>query len=137
MRQVNYMGVHRGTPRETDLQEAELAYASRLPWVQDLLEEIIAEVRKGENGPEKQPARLLVYGCEISDSTFPELVESSGANIVIDDLGMGTRSYWEDVPVTADPLEGLAVGFEHIAQCFEGIALAIEGLVNDADAPKA
>ncbi len=75
---------------------------------QDLLKEIIAEVRKGDGGPQKQPARLLVYGCEISDTTFPELVETSGANIVIDDLGMGTRSYWEDVPMTDDPLEGLA-----------------------------
>ncbi|MDD5093934.1 MAG: 2-hydroxyacyl-CoA dehydratase family protein [Dehalococcoidia bacterium] len=76
--------------------------------VNKLLKEIIAEVKKGHNGPKKQPARLLVYGCEISDATFPELVEKSGANIVIDDLGMGTRSYWDDVPVTSDPLEGLA-----------------------------
>ncbi|MFA4836273.1 MAG: 2-hydroxyacyl-CoA dehydratase family protein [Dehalococcoidia bacterium] len=74
----------------------------------ELLKEIIKEVKERRDGPKKQPVRLLVYGCEISDSAFPELVEKSGANIVIDDLGMGTRSYWEDVAVTDDLLEGLA-----------------------------
>lgn len=50
----------------------------------------------------------MVYGCEIDDIAFMKLVEDSGANIVIDDLCIGTRYYWDDVSTTGDPVKNLA-----------------------------
>ncbi|MDD5094587.1 MAG: 2-hydroxyacyl-CoA dehydratase family protein [Dehalococcoidia bacterium] len=74
----------------------------------DLIKDVIKEVKAGAKGPGKAGARLMIYGCEIDDAAFMNLVEGSGANVVADDLCIGTRFFWEDVPVTADPLDGLA-----------------------------
>jgi benzoyl-CoA reductase subunit C len=52
--------------------------------------------------------RLFIWGSEIDDEAFIGLVEESGAAVVMDDLCTGTRFFWEDVPETDDPLEGLA-----------------------------
>ena len=52
----------------------------------EVLRSIIEEVSARKDGPEKRAARLLVYGCEIDDFAFIDLVEASGASVVIDDL---------------------------------------------------
>jgi len=74
----------------------------------EMLRSIIEEVSTRKDGPQKKAARLLVYGCEIDDIAFIDLVEASGANVVIDDLCIGTRDYWKDVAVHGDPLKNLA-----------------------------
>ena len=73
-----------------------------------LLREVIDEVQARENGPRRKPARLLIYGSEIDDIAFLSLVEASGANVVIDDLCIGTRHYRDDVALDGDPLMALA-----------------------------
>ncbi len=77
----------------------------------DLLKAVIDEVKRRRNGPEKKPARLLIYGTELDDVAFVEMVEESNANVVMDDMCLGTRYYWHDVEVTTDPLEGIAVRY--------------------------
>jgi len=74
----------------------------------ELLRSIIEEVKNRKDGPEKKPARLLVYGCQIDNVAFIDLVEKSGANVVIDDLCLGTRNYWKDVAQNDDLLQNLA-----------------------------
>jgi len=74
----------------------------------ELLESVIKEVSSRNERPGNKAARLLVYGCETDDIAFTKLVEECGANIVIDDLCVGTRFYWEDVELTDDPLMSLA-----------------------------
>lgn len=74
----------------------------------ELLRSIIEEVSTRKDGPQRKAARLLVYGCEIDDIAFINLVEESGANVVIDDLCFGTRHYWDDVATDGDPLKNLA-----------------------------
>ena len=56
-------------------------------------------------GP-KSP-RIFIWGNEIDDEAFIRLVEESGASVVMDDLCTGTRFFWDDVPETDDPLDGL------------------------------
>ena len=74
----------------------------------ELLHQVIAEVKSRKAGsPEKKSARVLVYGSEMDDMTFIKLVEDCGANVVMDDLCIGTRHFWHDVPLTADPLDGI------------------------------
>ena len=74
----------------------------------ELVKSVIEEVKSRKERPEKKAARLLVYGCEIDDIAFIKLVEKCEANVVIDDLCVGTRHYWENVEITDDPLRSLA-----------------------------
>ena len=74
----------------------------------DMLRSIIDEVSTRRDGPQKNAARLLIYGCEIDDIALMDMVEVCGANVVIDDLCIGTRDYWQDVALEGDPLKNLA-----------------------------
>lgn len=74
----------------------------------ELLRSVIGEVKQRKEKPEKQPVRLLVYGAQVDDTSFFDLVEESGANVVVDDLCIGSKFYWPDVSLTSDPLDGIA-----------------------------
>jgi len=73
-----------------------------------LLHQVMDELRNRKEGPPKTRARLMISGSELDDVAFMKLVEDCGANIVIDDLCIGTRHFWKDVPETEDPLDGIA-----------------------------
>ncbi|HXX34182.1 MAG TPA: 2-hydroxyacyl-CoA dehydratase family protein [Thermodesulfobacteriota bacterium] len=74
----------------------------------ELVKKFIAEA-KGRPKPktEKVP-RIFLWGNEIDDTAFVKLIEESGAQVVMDDLCTGSRFFWDDVPETDDPLEGIA-----------------------------
>ena len=72
----------------------------------DLLKEVTQGVEGRSGGGEKKP-RILVYGSIMDFDTFIKLIEDSGANVVVDDVCIGTRIYAHDVPDTADPFDGL------------------------------
>jgi len=74
----------------------------------ELLREVITEVKERKNGPQKKPARLLVWGSIIDDTALIDMIEDSGANVVIDDTCVGMRAYDTDVGLTDDPIDGLA-----------------------------
>lgn len=73
-----------------------------------LLRQVIGEVKERENGPQKKPARLLIWSHTHDDAALMEVIEGAGANVVIDDYCGGTRAYRDDVDITKDPLDGLA-----------------------------
>lgn len=73
-----------------------------------LLEEVIAEVVGRKPQWPTGGSRILVYGTLMDDTTLTELVESAGGHVVIDDSCTGSRTFWHDVQITADPLDGLA-----------------------------
>lgn len=73
-----------------------------------LVRQFIGEVKKREPPKAQKLPRILIWGNEIDDVAFIKLVEESGARVVIDDLCTGTRAFWDDVPETEDPLEGIA-----------------------------
>jgi len=77
----------------------------------ELLSEVLAEVKTRPQGPPKQKGRILIWGSLVDDTALTKLIESCGLNIVIDDTAIGTRSFWTDVDETADPYEGLAVRY--------------------------
>jgi len=74
----------------------------------DLLRQVISEVKERKDGPKKEPARLLIWGSMIDDTALIEMIESAGANVVIDDIWVGSRAFFPDVKLTDDPLDGLA-----------------------------
>ena len=82
-----------------------------------LLKEVIAEVRGRAERPPTRAARVLVYGAELDDASFIELIEGSGANVVIDDLCVGTRNYWDDIAPTDDPLDGITSYYLEAIRC--------------------
>ncbi len=74
----------------------------------ELVSGFIDEVRKR---PAPQPdggPRIFLWGNEIDDAAFIQLVEECGAHVVMDDLCTGSRFFWEDVPQTDDPVGALA-----------------------------
>ena len=76
-----------------------------------LLERVVREVTNRQDGVERQPVRLLVYGSVIDDVRFIELFEGCGANVVMDDLPIGTRSYGFEVEAGVDPLDSLSQAY--------------------------
>ncbi len=74
----------------------------------ELLEQVIGEVRQREDGPGQKPARLMVWGSIIDNTALVELAESLGANVVMDDSTLGSRDYFPPVEITRDPRDGLA-----------------------------
>jgi benzoyl-CoA reductase subunit C len=74
----------------------------------ELLRQVISEVKQRKNSPQKKPARLLIWGSIIDDIAPVEMIEGLDANLVMDDTCVGTRFYWPDVDLTEDPLDGLA-----------------------------
>lgn len=76
-----------------------------------LVRRFIDEVKeRPQPKPQKIP-RIFLWGNEIDDIAFVKLIEESGAHVVMDDLCTGTRSFWDDIPETADPLDGIAAGY--------------------------
>lgn len=74
----------------------------------ELLNQVISEVKERQDGPPKQPARLLIWGSMIDNTALIDMIENVGANVVIDDIGIGSRAYFPPVELTDDPLDGLA-----------------------------
>jgi benzoyl-CoA reductase subunit C len=73
-----------------------------------LLADLIAEIKGRRDGPPKGRVRLLITGNELDDPSFIAMIEQCGANVVIDNLCIGTRFFWKDVATNGDPLQALA-----------------------------
>lgn len=74
----------------------------------DLLRQVISEVKAREGKSQEKAARLMVYGSEIDDIAFINLIEECGAKVVMDDLCTTTRQFWYDVEKSDDPLGAIA-----------------------------
>lgn len=84
----------------------------------DLLKGVIRELRE-ERAPETSNSlpRLLVYGSEIDDATFIQLVEECGSHVVMDDLCLGTRHSWYQVESGQSPLADIARAYLEKTRC--------------------
>ena len=74
----------------------------------ELVKQFIREVKERPQPKAQKLPRIFIWGNEIDDIAFIRLVEESGAHVVMDDLCTGTRFFWDDVPQTDDPLDGIA-----------------------------
>jgi benzoyl-CoA reductase subunit C len=73
----------------------------------ELLENVIKEVKERRDRPAKKKARLLVWGPVFDNTSLYELIESADASVVVDDTCVGTRAFWTDVKPPHD-LQNLA-----------------------------
>lgn len=87
-----------------------LVAAMGIPAVEasQLLDGVIDEVKKRASPPVKKLPRIMVVGAEVDDIAFIELIEDSGANVVVDSMCVGTRDYFFDVDIGQDPLGSIA-----------------------------
>ena len=74
----------------------------------ELLQEVISEVKGRDDGPQKKSARLLVWGSILDDTALMEMIEGLDANVVMDDTCVGSRAHFDDVELTDDLLDGLS-----------------------------
>jgi benzoyl-CoA reductase/2-hydroxyglutaryl-CoA dehydratase subunit BcrC/BadD/HgdB len=72
-----------------------------------LIGAVVEEVKQRKTALAPKP-RLMVFGAQMDNTAFIELVEESGAWVVADDLCPGARESLTDVTPTADPIDGIA-----------------------------
>lgn len=73
----------------------------------ELLTQVISEVKSRQNGPTKKPARLLIWSSTLDDIDIMQIFESR-ANVVMDESCGGFRPFRAEVKLTDDPIDGLA-----------------------------
>lgn len=73
----------------------------------DLLTQVIGEVKNRTDVPKKKPARLLIWSSTLDDTDIMQIFETK-ANVVMDETCGGIRAYRGSVKLTTDPLDGLA-----------------------------
>jgi benzoyl-CoA reductase/2-hydroxyglutaryl-CoA dehydratase subunit BcrC/BadD/HgdB len=73
--------------------------------------ENLAQNNKGSAN--KQCPRIFVIGSSIAEGDYKiyELLESAGANVVIEDFSEGMRPYWQDVESNSDLIKALAEAY--------------------------
>jgi benzoyl-CoA reductase/2-hydroxyglutaryl-CoA dehydratase subunit BcrC/BadD/HgdB len=83
-----------------------------------LMEQLLTELSKRSQG-HKAKTRLLVSGGCIINARLWEMIESSGACIVADDVNTGSRSVFEPVKdLTEKPLKALATRYAMVPCAF-------------------
>jgi benzoyl-CoA reductase subunit C len=55
--------------------------------------------------------RLMIIGAESEDTEVVKLIESLGADVVVDAHFIGTRYFWNDVPLDGDPIPSIAARY--------------------------
>lgn len=93
----------------TETLQMMVALAS-LPIVEgnELLRQVLNEMKQRQDSPTRKSARLMVWGSILDNIALISLIESLGANVVMDDTYLGSRAYFPMVEQTDDPLDGLA-----------------------------
>ncbi len=82
-----------------------------------LLREVIAEAKGRRDGPVKKTSRLMIWGSILDNTSLVEMIESLDANVVMDDTCVGSRPFFNDVKLTANPLDGLASHYLNHIKC--------------------
>ena len=73
-----------------------------------LIERVTEEVKERRRPPNDGKPRILIVGDQLDDTTLVECIEDAGAWVVMDDLSIGSKVYWNDVDETPDPTKGIA-----------------------------
>jgi bzd-type benzoyl-CoA reductase N subunit len=74
-----------------------------------LIESVTNEVKQRKAGEaDGTRVRIMLVGDQIDDAAICDAIEATGARLVMDDLSMGSKMYWEDVDLTQDPIQGIA-----------------------------
>ena len=92
----------------------------------ELLTQVVSEVKERTAGPEKKPARLLVWSSSLDNADLMQILEA-GANVVMNESCGGIRAYRSRVELTDDPLDGLARYYLEEITCARTFREAVPG----------
>lgn len=73
-----------------------------------LIKSVIGEVKQRPAPAGGKAPRIMLIGDQIDDVAMVDAIEGAGARLVMDDLSVGSKMYWNDVDVTPDPIQGIA-----------------------------
>lgn len=73
----------------------------------ELLRALLAEPTAEAPGADGDPVRIHVSGPMLVDRSFLPMLRQSGATMVSEDLGTGSRYFWDDVSETGDPVDAV------------------------------
>lgn len=100
-----------------------------------LIKAVTKEVKERKPSAAKPGAkRIMLIGDQIDDVAVIDAIESAGAYLVMEDLSIGAKMYWEDVDATADPVQGIAERYLRklkIPTTFVGSADTYEGILDE------
>lgn len=87
-----------------------LVAAMSLPVLEStaMIRDVINEVKGRELVFPAKTGRIMLVGDQIDDVAIVDAIEGKDAYLVMDDLSMGSKAYWGDVDLTADPMQGIA-----------------------------
>jgi benzoyl-CoA reductase/2-hydroxyglutaryl-CoA dehydratase subunit BcrC/BadD/HgdB len=74
----------------------------------ELIQNVIDEVKERGNPPVQKSARMMIIGDQIDDIALIEIIEKAGAQMVMDDISVGSKIYWPDIETTQNPIDGIA-----------------------------
>lgn len=74
----------------------------------ELIRTVTDEVGKRVPPANGKSARIMLVGDQIDDAAIMDAIEGAGAWLVMDDLSIGSKMYWNDIDITPDPLQGIA-----------------------------
>lgn len=74
----------------------------------EILESKLAEIKERKPFPNANLKKVLLTGSVIDDTEFIKFLEEVGFQIVIDDLCIGTKYFWNNVDENGDPIKALA-----------------------------
>jgi benzoyl-CoA reductase/2-hydroxyglutaryl-CoA dehydratase subunit BcrC/BadD/HgdB len=79
----------------------------------DVLDSVYRELAEKQETSGNDALRLLLLGPNVSNGDYKvlELVEETGARIVIEDIYEGIRYYWQDIENKGDSFQSLAKGY--------------------------
>jgi len=77
----------------------------------ELIKSVIDEVSVREIKSSERSPRIMIVGDQIDDISFIEIIEKRGAWMVMDDTSVGSKTYWPDVPITENPIDGIAIRY--------------------------
>ena len=83
----------------------------------EMLRSKIAECKNRHPGESEQRPRLMISGCVIDMIDNFALIEECKAHIVMDDLAIGTRSFWFQVKPGGDPMASLSQAYLENIRC--------------------
>ncbi|HOP85915.1 MAG TPA: 2-hydroxyacyl-CoA dehydratase family protein [Syntrophorhabdaceae bacterium] len=74
----------------------------------ELIKEIIEDVKGRKPLTDGQRKRIMLIGDQIDSVIITDTIEKAGAYLVMDDISIGSKMYWQDVDEDKEPILALA-----------------------------
>ncbi len=70
----------------------------------ELIKDVIEEIKKRKPAAGNDKKRIMLIGDQIDSVSITDAIEGAGAYLVMDDISIGSKMYWQDVDEDKEPL---------------------------------